>query len=138
MLSLMYALRQSKVMIQYFYLSSCSLQTKQRCFYSAFCYFFTAFVLCLHCTSQPLKVLNAVIKYCFAFLLDFTKTLLTTLTEDRGTALRNTDMPQLRDQCLQVTNFTTRTKSTGNDDENTISQHISYANLFSYSCLVMG
>lgn len=116
----MYALRQSKAMIQYFCLSSCSVKTQQSCSYLAFCYFFTAFVLCLHCTSYPLKVLKVVFDHCAAFLLDFTKTLLTIVIEDNGTALRNTDMPQLRDQCLQVIDFTTRTKSTGNDDENTI------------------
>lgn len=133
----MYALRQSKVTIQYFCLNSCSVKTQQSCSYSAFCYFFTAFMLCLHCTSYPLKALIAVFDHCTAFFLDFAKTL-PVLIEDSGTALRDIDTSQLRDQCLQVTNFTTRTKSTGNYDENTISQHISYTNLFSYSCLGSG
>jgi len=83
-----------------------------------------------------IKVLQAVFDHCTAFLSDVTKTLLILLTEDR-TVLQNTDTPQLRDQCLQVTNFTIRTKSTGNYDENTISLHVSSANSFFNSCLVM-
>lgn len=74
-------------------------------------------MLCLRYTSYPLKVLKVRFDHCAAFLLDFNKTLFTNLIEDTRTALMNIDMPQLRGQCLQVTNVTTRTKSTGNDDK---------------------
>lgn len=79
-------------------------------------------MLCLHYTSYPLKVLKVGFGHCAAFLLH--------LIEDSRTALMSINMPQLRGQCLQVTNVTNRTKSTGNDDKNTISQYISYINLF--------
>lgn len=82
-------------------------------------------MLCLHYNSYPLKVLKVGFDHCASFLLDFDKTLLSNLTEDRRTTLMNIDTFQLRGQCLQVTNVTTRSKSTRNDDKNTISQHIS-------------
>lgn len=78
-------------------------------------YFLPAFMLCSCCTSQLLQAFRAVSYPYTASPPDSTKTLVTILTEDSRMALRSTDTIQLRHQCLQVTHFTTSTKSTGND-----------------------